>query len=137
MKLSTARLHAVVMFITGTGNPVWTWGHGDEDERVRHSTRIICAAEGVRSGTGIVDELLLQKIHRIVKELHHLCISQEGAAKVVSRMASKLDHGDFQQLQVLILTNACDFVTFLCPSKFHLVGLTSGHAGRSRSRGAH
>ena len=32
-----------------------------------------------------------------------LCISQEGAARIVSRMASKLDHGDFQQLQVHIL----------------------------------
>jgi hypothetical protein len=68
-----------------------------------YSTRFIHAAVGVRSGTGIVDELLLQRIHRIVKELHMLCISQEGAARIVSRMASKLDHGDFQQLQVHIL----------------------------------
>lgn len=55
---------------------------------------------GVKSGTGIVDELILQKLNQWVKEMHMLCISKEDASEALGRAARQLDPGDLQQLQV-------------------------------------
>ncbi|GAX79775.1 hypothetical protein CEUSTIGMA_g7215.t1 [Chlamydomonas eustigma] len=57
---------------------------------------------GVRSGTGIIDDLLLQRVHQLVQGLHMLCITSEEAAAMISKMARTLPLHDFQQLQVIL-----------------------------------
>jgi predicted ATP-dependent serine protease len=61
---------------------------------------LLCLLTGVRSGTGIIDDLLLQRVHQLVQELHMLCITSEEAADAISKMSRKLPLQDFQQLQV-------------------------------------
>lgn len=57
---------------------------------------------GVKSGTGVVDELLVRKVQQCAAELHTLCISNDRAAERLAKLAQTLPRKELQQLQTLL-----------------------------------
>mmetsp|Transcript_22826 Transcript_22826/g.58107 ORF Transcript_22826/g.58107 Transcript_22826/m.58107 type:complete len:441 (-) Transcript_22826:118-1440(-) len=98
---------------------------------------------GVKSGTGMVDEIILRRVATWVAELHMLCISHETAADALGRLARRLNRDQLQQFQVLCDTTGheylSDFVR-LCvyntsePFAKQAVDVVAGRRGAQRKR---
>ena len=55
---------------------------------------------GVKSGTCVVDDLVLQRVQRHLLLLHTLCVESDQAAEVVGQLARGLSYEQLQQMQV-------------------------------------
>eukprot|EP00798_Chlamydomonas_sp_ICE-L_P008202 gene8202-1464_t len=65
---------------------------------------------GIKSGTGVVDDLTMTSIQAQVKELNMLCISREEAADAIGKVAQKLKRTQLQQLQLLFDVMGHDYL---------------------------
>ncbi len=57
-------------------------------------------AAGVKSGTAVVEELMMRKVQGWVQELSVISVSNERAADMLSSLARELTREQLQQLQV-------------------------------------
>lgn len=69
-----------------------------------HSTS---AVAGIKSGTGVVEELLMRKVQDWVQELNVLAISNEQASDTLGVLARGLNKQQLQQLQVRMKDDKC------------------------------
>jgi hypothetical protein len=58
-------------------------------------------APGVRSGTGVVEDVLYRQMRQLAARLHTLIIEQEAAAIAVVDLARSLTRDEWEQLQVI------------------------------------
>ncbi len=75
--------------------------HRERGSRTRSDACVstLCCA-GVRSGTAVLEELQVRKLHSWVQKLHLLAISHNSAAETISKAARQLTPGQLQQMQV-------------------------------------
>ncbi|KAL6759844.1 hypothetical protein V8C86DRAFT_2565552 [Haematococcus lacustris] len=66
---------------------------------------------GVKSGTGIVDELQIRKIQEWVQELHVLVVANTAAADTVAELARQLTKLQRQHLQVMLDVTGHEMLT--------------------------
>jgi hypothetical protein len=55
---------------------------------------------GVKSGTSILEDVLLLQLNQLAMQLHTLAVSDQEAASLLVQLAGKLNEQHFQQLQV-------------------------------------
>lgn len=55
---------------------------------------------GVKSGTGVIDQVLSVQLSQLCVQLHMLVVSDAEAAEALVLLVNKLDEQHFQQLQV-------------------------------------
>ena len=74
----------------------------------------------MRSGTAVVEELIMRKIQHLAAELHVLCVVEEPAATRVASLAQALGKQELQQLQVMLDVTGHESLTdFLRTMVFH------------------
>lgn len=61
----------------------------------------ICAMNlGVKSGTGVIDDVLISQLRQLASTVHMLAVTDAKASTVLVKAASKLSTQQFQNLQV-------------------------------------
>jgi hypothetical protein len=84
---------------------------------MQHVAQMPAVAAGVKSGTSILEDVLLLQLNQLATQLHTLAVSDQDAACMLVRLAGKLNEQHFQQLQVSQWlcqhTNACEAHTAL------------------------
>lgn len=55
---------------------------------------------GVKSGTGVVNDLIMRKLRQWLQQLHTLCVANEQASVALGKLAKRLKKEQLQQLQV-------------------------------------
>jgi hypothetical protein len=68
------------------------------------------AISGVKSGTSILEDVLLLQLNQLATQLHTLAVCDQEAASLLVELAEKLNEQHFQQLQVKICV-ACTLHT--------------------------
>jgi hypothetical protein len=63
-----------------------------------------CLNLGVKSGTGVIDDVLLSQCHQLASTVHMLSVLDPDASKEVVRYACRLTQQHFQNLQVTLQT---------------------------------
>lgn len=62
---------------------------------------------GVKSGTSVLEDVLLLQLQQLAVQLHTLAVSDQEAGSVLVGLVAKMDEQHFQQLQVSGATGAC------------------------------
>lgn len=81
----------------------------------------ICAMNlGVKSGTGVIDDVLISQLRQLASTVHMLAVTDAQASSVLVKAASRLSTQQFQNLQVLLdmlrQEELSDFLRLMCRS---------------------
>lgn len=57
---------------------------------------------GVKSGTGVIDDVLITQLHQLASAVHMLAVTDADASRVLVAQACKLSTQQFQNLQVRV-----------------------------------